>query len=263
MKKFRLFAAFIMVALCAAVVISCDKDDDDDGNALSGKKLTRLEWESNEGIEELIFEYDNGKLIKVRNAADERYTMNITYSGKKVAFSVPGEGSATALLNNDGFVESFEDEWGVDTYEYTNGYLTKVKEGDYYTYTFQYDNNGNYLGSHDSYNSKTIVKSSLNHSYKGRIFVFTYDWLEGYELFSGIAGLLGKEPNNLISESESTSGDGADGQYLENKKYDYTFDKDGYVTSVKITEESKYRRTPNDTYTNYHTYTNTCKFTYE
>ena len=265
MRKLEVFAAFLMVVLCMSLITSCKKEDDD--NYQNGKRLVKMD-DSNPAV---IFLYKSGKLIEVVDGKDNIY---FTYNGKIVQIESSYYGKFILQLNNDGFVSSgtWTGDYDYDTFElnfeYSNGYLTKYtsNSSSYLpelkdlatTLNIKYDNNGNLLNTSTSFSdyeygyNPNIRKydyeytfTSSNYPLKGKSYFFLGNcfgnqyslWLLYY------AGLLGKDPKNLISKAECNKSNNPAYSYnydfCRNQTFDYdTFYDDEYVLKMTVTEDS-------------------------
>ena len=204
------------------------------------------------GFGTFTLNYANGKLVKIKiEGIVGTGEINITYSGKQVIYSEnglnydSGEGVLVNLegvfqLNSEGFLESGSYKSTTDEYqegqltcEYSNSYLTKItvqKHNDtngiiVETRDIYYDANNNLSMTRTNSNgtTKSITFTASNYPSKGKTLpVALLGNIMEYSLFLKLAlywsGLFGKEPKNLTDF------------------FNYTFDKDGYVNTMILTD---------------------------
>lgn len=244
---------YLMLCVTALVFslnfTSCSNDD---GLSPDGKRLVSKiksyyyneDYEEEEEGDGYIFSYDkSGRITAVewRFWEDKQYVERWTYSvtGKKLTVK---EGwnddeeaeERTFVLNDKGFVvsEEREDEGNIITYTYyydAEDYLTRVKgvsNNDDHRWVENYVWNDGDLVGNDGYRYTYYDKEN-----KANIDLL---WIckEEPPLFS--LGYLGKMNKHLCRSRTY------DGDYTY--RYDYSFDKDGYVTKITETESSRYGR---------------------
>ena len=246
--KFNLFTTFFLVSLCTVFITSCNKDNENnfDNSLLGGKRLSSI----NDNDDTYgTFEYTNEKLTKIVLSGDDDYgnlkvrdIISFTYLGKIVKVDL-----INLQLNKDGFMESMGDSIrNYATCEYSNGYLTKVNfdypvhsSDDYYLndpIEIKYDKNYNIISAKHTVLQDEYQFTMSNYPSKGKnIFFLGHCFSGDFEL--GLwwpcyyAGLLGKNSPNLPSNIKRV---GKEGNIMRNENYNYTFDKDGYVTAISI-----------------------------
>lgn len=230
---------------------ACSSDDEEE-DLNNGKRLSKVTiYNSDNSIDDsFTFSYANGKLNKIIFEAEEDEDIIFTYSDKKV--SLVGEFTQTLQLNNSGYAESgtlmFDDSQYRFTCEYSNGYLIKVNYPDSENNTrieIKYDNNGNISKAYEysDYGVTEFKITTSEYSVKGKnIFLlgklFSSD--DTLDLFYGAyyGGFLGKDFPNLVSKVECI------GEYESyTLEFQYTFDKDGYIETIKEKEGNKTRNT--------------------
>lgn len=220
MKK--IFTLLVMVAL-AACWTSCSDDDDKNGDTnKSEKRLIREIY--NEDSYSIKFTYDEDGYITKIEDGHYKETHTISRQGKKII--IGGDYSSILNLNDQGYIIEDDDE---DFYEYDNlGQMIKWIEGEKYpsvcTYTwkdgnvisekYQYDvNDPKYSETKYEYYSEYENKSNIDLSNT------IYSWDDGAYL----ADYCGKISKNLLKSY--TNG--------ERYEYEYEFDKEGYVSTIK------------------------------
>jgi len=243
-ENLKLFSTFFMVMVCAIYVPSCSKDDNNLGNSQDGKQLAAI---TNVDGGLMTFQYANGKLTQFYSKDfyvgfdfQTGNTMQLiyTYSGKKVTIAdTKGTFEINLQLNNDGFVKSAVTKGIMNmkpyeytqTFDYTNGYLTRCQEGNF-SCGIQYDSNNNIstININDEYNRYNVIKCTpLNIPCSGKTFwimCITDNDFDEFLFLYYYAGFLGKEPKNAISTIINSSG------YSE--ICSYIFDNDNYIKSM-------------------------------
>jgi|GEM_PF-4360610 len=253
MKTIKLISAMMLLATVTFCFNACSDDDDNLNNLLSGKQISEMnvEFESNSTYQ---FQYENGKLVKM---FFDGMTANIIYSGKKVTIAYGGEFEQTLQLNNQGFVESgtFESygEYASKetfTCEYSNGYIRKVHRLDTYWSVdiitiIEYDGNNNILAAYridEGIKDRELKFTPSNYPCKGKttwLFGGKIGQLDDFEhlLVPYYAGLLGKDPKNLVSKIELIERANTDRPASYDRECEYTFDNDGYVNTMEVKME--------------------------
>ena len=254
MKQLKFFLLLLIGMIALTTLNSCETENfGNQGDG--GKRLVKITGGgAYYEYDNLAFHYKDGKLIKiVLGSGYDTEELNFTYTGKIVQINY-SEGGMTFQLNNNGFVESGTDNRdGEFSFEYSNGYLTKFiwkTQDDYFgkiTTNIKYDANGNLLtasgnrisGYGDNVSYEHTFTSS-NYPLKGKSHFFFHQIYNhnGFGITSMwplyYAGLLGKEPTNLVSKIEHkvTYNNG----YTDT--FDYLFYDDGYVNKITTEYES-------------------------
>ena len=225
---------FLLLALFATVFVACSDDDDDEKDKPAGKEklVSKIVTSNSKGIKEIeeTFEYDSQKRItkyKYYNV-DEAYSymQEYTYGDKKitmkdyeddelyntitytlengviVASSDDYNGKPVKFLyNSDKYLVKAEKEGYSEILTWSNGNLLKIGDDMSFTYT-EYENKSN------------IDITSIN---------FTEDAEFNDILFR--SGYFGNRNKKLLLTTKSQ-------WHTRLCQYEYTFDKDGYVTQI-------------------------------
>ena len=224
--------------LLATVFVACSDDDDekdDDKPTDKVKLVSKIVTSSSEGIKELeeTFEYDSqGRITKHKYYnIDEAYSYTLEYvHGDKTITMKDYEddelyNTIVYTLENDMIVASSDDYNGKPVkFSYSDKYLVKTeKEGDSEILTWSNENLlriGNDMSfTYTEYENKSNIDiTSIN---------FTEDAEFNDILFR--SGYFGNRSKKLISTAKS---EWHDLLY----QYEYTFDNEGYVTTIKDIE---------------------------
>lgn len=132
MKK--LLSAISMLALCAAVAVSCGDDNNDNGGG--GKEPPKAKYRVatfslvGEGWAD-VYQYtydDQGRVTRIFREQDKDYSLVYTATG--ITITNTGNPYATIELNEQGYVKKMTDEWGdVREFAYdSKGHMTQVKK---------------------------------------------------------------------------------------------------------------------------------------
>lgn len=245
MKKIFL----LILPLLAVSFNSCSKDDDGGSESNDKKIVSQVSVKNHYGTYVLEFSYDSqNRLTKIYEDA-ENYT-TFDYSGNTVTITdAYGEGHIdvyTATLNSQGYITVLKDEDG-NTTSYTydgNGYLSKTVWGD--------GSEGELLCTWS--NGDLVMEKSTggdpyiaNYEYtsivnKTNLNVYALTWgyfhVDDPELL-GVNGLLGKMNTNLIKKATDYDG---------TRSFSYTFDSDGYPTTITENDDSNGTSTYTITY---------------
>lgn len=270
MKKLNLLVSLIALFLCVGFVSCGDDDDNNAENAGTGtvfpegtKKIASI----GSGSDAVIFTYNDGKLVSVRE--DSRSIYKLVYSGSKVTVTYEYTSSSsndsetmvyTMNIGSNGFVTG-------GTAVETDVYQGKTDVTNY-SYSFSYkDNYVTVMEANSTDNIGGMSSSNINLTWdnKGNLVrcVSTYEDNEdghihkdtetytatygtesnvaGLSFFDEVgdfdemeylyyAGLLGKSTSNLLKSVTDVSSDSPSGSDVTN--YTYTFDDNKYPTAM-------------------------------
>lgn len=245
MNKILLF----MLLVSTIILGACSKDDDNNittntnGKALVSK-ITCTYFDEEEEYSEWLFQYaSNGQIEKIictdnykddSNNRTERSKETIIFSRSEnkltVTYSDKEEDNTTVYtLNDKGYVSEYEHrDCGYCKCEYdANDYLIKGNNtGAIYTWA-----NGNMVKERGYSNVDITYTSEEN---KANIdFTFLDNMNTDYVEYLSAFGYMGKQCKNL----HKTCTDKGDTEAWRIDKY--TFDKNGIVTKIEITEEGE------------------------
>lgn len=222
----------LLVAFAAIWCVACSDDDGDSTNQKQVKSITCKEYDYNDTWVD-VFEYDNqGRItsIKTTTEKDGMSTIKYTYEKNKIIATQLGGKDALKMeytLNDKGLVVSSIGTYSDGetenecTYSYNaDNQLIKIDGDNESEYTWK---NGNLITetrygdtqtySYSKYANKTIGVNFFDHTN------FDPDYLNGM-------GFMGKRNANLLDYWIRTSP-------KTTFSYEYTFDDDGYVTTMK------------------------------
>ena len=244
MKQLKFFLLLLIGMIALTTLNSCETEDFGNQGG-GGKRLVKI-TNAYHGAN-LTFHYKNGKLSKITDRYDDDSVADINYNGKIVRI-VSEDIEGTLQLNNDGYAKSLtSNDYYEINFEYSNGYLTKLIYSDEDnvsgTVNIQYDTNGNLLTMSEIINEFGSVSenkytfTSSNYPLKGKSYSFLMycDFEFLFPLY--YAGLLGKDPKNLLSKidiKETYNGHVYNNTYT----FDYLFYDDGYVNKITRNSES-------------------------
>lgn len=221
----------LLVACVAMVFVSCSDDDDDNGTSFGGKQISKITYTDNDG--EVTSYYNNfgydkeGRVTGYHWEDKEDGTkLDVTYSYEKdkitrkeieKGFNYTDHIEAIYHLNDKGIVISETGDYTTATYHYDNSnqlLSIESKDGDD-DYSFEWSN-GNitkqvytYETKNFTYNSNALKSFGINYLIED-----TPDnilWVYGY---------FGAKNKNLMASKNGST-------------YEYEFDKDGNVTTMK------------------------------
>lgn len=225
---------FLLLALFATVVVACSDDDNDEKDKLTTKQklVSKIVTSNSKGTKEIeeTFEYDSqkrvtkyryynideayscmqeyaygDKTITMKDYEDDELYNTITYTlenGVIVESSDDYNGKPVKFLyNSDKYLVKAEKEGYSEILTWSNGNLLKIGDDMSFTYT-EYENKSN------------IDITSIN---------FTEDAEFNDILFR--SGYFGNRNKKLLLTTKSQ-------WHTRLCQYEYTFDKDGYVTQI-------------------------------
>lgn len=234
MKQLLFFSlAFFLITTEACTDSDSNNENDDFPEKGTNKRISSIiEIESDGRIDTTFYKYDeSGKIAEIRQESNDTHykTTKTTFEYKKNEIyceywdyhtTIPD--TAIYKLNKDGLIESMRYAYPQEngqtgfftTYSYSEGKLQTINGNE-----VQWEN-GNIIkiaGNEYSYIYKYTTSSDLSGFLSG-----DWDELDDINLF--MSGYFGKRNQHLVSESSYRN---------IYERYEYTLDKDGYVTEIK------------------------------
>ncbi|MBR4995350.1 MAG: hypothetical protein IKY82_04750 [Alistipes sp.] len=256
MKTFRLVGAALLAVLMCVNFTSCSKDDDantetggnENGNGgavvVSEKKLTKITCKDNVWDATYIFSYDSEGRLKTAtyNETDGESAYNFDYQYiwgddaivVKEKFSYPDGTTSTdsySFTLKDGLVQSSSSEYQNGTYFYnsSNRFIKAEYDRKDYSINVVWDKDKIVSVKHSDTYSSYYTTITYGETCKKGYLPLIVDIIDlGYILFMAhpeIAGLRTNQlPNTYTSEDFDICAT-------------YEFDKDGYISKIKETDE--------------------------
>lgn len=224
--------------LLATVFVACSDDDDekdDDKPTTKQKLVSKIVESDSDGSEETLFEYDkNGLISKITN---EEETYKFTIEDTKITVETYEEGSVR-------YKEEYQlnDKRLVTSCKYNNSYSSTDGMYNFKTDFYTYDDNNQLIKCGDytfTWKDGNITEQKDNNgfSYAYNYFPNEYKsylgwFVGGLEDFSNHFimdyGYMGKRNKNLVKQTTEI-----ENMDQSTYTYEYKYDSDGYVTSIK------------------------------
>lgn len=217
----------LLVACVAMVFVSCSKDDDGGNETpFGGKQISKIIYKEANGevYSHVTYEYDkNGRVsTEVWREEGDDDIFKYTYGTDKITIinECGGETSSTDYYLENGIITySMGDETATYKYNEKKELIEVVDNTHTYTYTWANGDittqnvpwEGDYIYTYSEKENKTFTINYFVEDIPNSIF-FSY-------------GFFGKSNKNLMSGRAN----GSDGDV-----YEYEFDKDGNVTTMKV-----------------------------
>ena len=230
-KKF-----YLMTCLFTALTlffVSCDKDDNKQGNGANSKRIAKLTEVQNPGTEDesthqMVYEYDNmGRVVKAL-IEDLDKTSDVTYysySADKIIVETTYR-TDILKLNDNGLVSKINmGPMNIEcSYNNKNELIKQINAGGILDYNW---NNGNIVNFKVDSEGNGISNYNVTYTnYKNREQLTINLGTFSPNIFKGIYGVGTKNlPASVTSDVRKLT-------------YEYEFDKDGDITKMTIKEES-------------------------
>ena len=214
-----------------------ESDDSIQGPAAGVKLVKQIKITEQGETDVMEFEYDaQNRVSKIAfNYGDEDvYSFTFSYSGNKLVIRNDKDGSKESEIqisdgyiksidssvffeyDNNGYMTQLRDNYGNDTYTWSNGNLTSIaSKYDDYTQTITITYN----------ESMVLVPTNMHLLHLFAIYTYEDDlWLTAYEVW-------GKQCKNLPEKLEVNDNDG----YSATFAFDYEFNNDGSIAKMVMT----------------------------
>lgn len=226
MKKLKIWSMMVLVVMALPMMVACGGDDDDvNGNPVSDKHITMIEYQKGDEHIILNINYDTkGRIISADKNTMTPNHYSIEYTDNMIRYSL-FQYIEYSLLDNR--VVSAKSSYNINYgYSYKNNNIISCTES-YHKYTYTWSNGNITKISYD--NDEVVSIEYTNYKWPTNyVFLNFYEFKFGSvtsDVF-GIpwilmpAGYCGNRPKNLPSEIGS---------------YEYTYTmEDGYPIKVKI-----------------------------